>query len=261
MEDENKKSPIRNPQSAIESLPHTFDAFLARFGQLTEIQELALESLLSGKNCVLAAATASGKTEAALAPILERYQKQRFKFNQSKQPSTIKFLYLVPTRALARDIARRIEEPLAKLAIGLAVKTGDEPSLKSDKPPEFLITTPESLDSMLANRPKMLRDVRAVILDELHLYDNTPRGDQLRILLNRLRKLRQYAFTKGDSETAEIQFCALSATIHNPLMVAEQYFANPILIQIKGQRIIDAELDEMEGAGSLQQLFATFQER
>lgn len=245
----------------IELLPHTFDAFLARFGRLTEIQELALEPLLNGKNCVLAAATASGKTEAALAPILERYQKQRFKFNQSKQSSTIKFLYLVPTRALARDIARRIEQPLAKLAIGLAVKTGDEPSLKSDKPPEFLITTPESFDSMLANRPKLLRDVRAVVLDELHLYDNAPRGDQLRILLNRLRRLRQYAFTKGDSETSEIQFCALSATIHNPVTVAEQYFTNPILIQTKGQRAIDAELDEMEGIRSLQKLFATFQER
>jgi len=261
MQSENKKSAIPNHKSAIERLPHTFDAFLARFGQLTEIQELALETLLSGKNCVLAAATASGKTEAALAPILERYQKQRFKFNQSKKSSTIKFLYLVPTRALARDIARRIERPLANLAIGLAVKTGDEPSLKADKPPEFLITTPESLDSMLANRPKMLRDVRAVILDELHLYDNAPRGDQLRILLNRLRKLRRYAFTKGDSETFEIQFCALSATIHDPLTVAAQYFTDPILIQTEGQRVIDSELYEMEGALSLQNLFVTFQER
>ncbi|MDQ3322982.1 MAG: DEAD/DEAH box helicase [Acidobacteriota bacterium] len=242
-------------------LPHTFDAFLSGFGRLTAIQELALEPLLNGENCVLAAATASGKTEAALAPILERYQQRRFKIISQKQTSTVKFLYIVPTRALARDIARRVEQPLKKMAIGLAVKTGDEPSLNSLKPPEFLITTPESLDSLLANRPKMLRDVRAVVLDELHLYDNTPRGDQLRILLNRLRKLRNYAFTKGDSETAEVQFCALSATMHNPAIAAAKYFANPVLIQTGGQREIDAEFFEMRGAASLRELFATFKSR
>ena len=250
-----------NERSATELLPHTFDAFLSRFGRLTAIQVLSLEPLLNGKNCVLAAATASGKTEAALAPILERYQQQRFKTNSPKQTSTVKFLYLVPTRALARDIARRIEQPLTKLAIGLAVKTGDEPALKPNRPPEFLITTPESLDSLLANRPKMLRDVRAVVLDELHLYDNTPRGDQLRILLNRLRRLRQYAFKQGDSATDEIQFCALSATMHNPVNVAEQYFVNPVLIQTNGQRPIDAELFEMHGKDSLLELFATFKGR
>ena len=256
-----EKSEIRNPKSEIELLPHTFDAFLSRFGRLTEIQKLSLEPLLSGKNCVLAAATASGKTEAALAPMLEHYQKQRFKTNSPKQTATVKFLYLVPTRALARDIARRIEQPLAKLAIGFAVKTGDEPSLKPNRPPEFLITTPESLDSLLANRPKMLRDVRAVILDELHLYDNTPRGDQLRILLNRLRRLRRFAFEKDDAESDEVQFCALSATMHNPVIVAAQYFTNPVLVQTSGQRAIDAELFEMRGVSSLIELFTTFKER
>ena len=54
-------------KSAIELLPHTFDAFLARFGRLTEIQELALETLLNGKNCVLAAATASGKNRSGVS--------------------------------------------------------------------------------------------------------------------------------------------------------------------------------------------------
>ena len=242
-------------------LTHTFDAFLARFGRLSAIQELALEPLLNGENCVLAAATASGKTEAALVPLLERYQKQRFKNNSPRHTSTVKFLYIVPTRALARDIARRIEQPLAKLAIGLAVKTGDEPALKSSKPPEFLITTPESLDSLLANRPKILRDVCAVVLDELHLYENTPRGDQLRVLLNRLRRLRSYAFKKGDSATDRIQFCALSATIREPAKAAANYFADPVLIETGGHRSINAEILEMDGPASLQKIFSTLQTR
>lgn len=258
MKIEYKKSEISNPESRIEKLPHTFDAFLSRFGRLTAIQELALEPLLNGENCVLAAATASGKTEAALAPILERHQQQRFRTVSSKQTSTVKFLYIVPTRALARDIARRIEPPLKKMAIGLAVKTSDEAALKPERPPEFLITTPESLDSLLANRPKMLRDIRAVVLDELHLYDYSPRGDQLRILLNRLRRLRNYALTKGDSETGAVQFCALSATMHDPGSVAAKYFADPLPIQTGGQREIDAELFEMRGAESLRELFASF---
>ena len=250
----------------MEKLPHTFDALLARFGRLTEIQARALEPLLAGRNCVLAAATASGKTEAALAPMLERDLRQRLKENsrrQVKQTKTtmLRVLYVVPTRALARDMARRLEQPLKKLAISMAVKTGDEPALNGSRPPEFLITTPESLDSMLANRPRLLRDVRAVVLDELHLYDNTPRGDQLRILLNRLRRIRSYACSRGDAATDEVQFCALSATMQDAFSLASRYFVNPVLIQSEGRRALDAELRSLTGPQSLRQLFATLQER
>jgi hypothetical protein len=73
----------------------------------------------------------------------------------------------------------------------MQIKTGDEPALKPTRPPQLLLTTPESFDSLLANRPRMLKDVTAVVLDEIHLLDNTARGDQVRILLNRLRRLRR----------------------------------------------------------------------
>lgn len=237
-------------------LPHTFDALLARFGRLTEIQQKAIEPLLAGRNCVLVAATASGKTEAALAPMLERDKRRMLGIaapRRAVEAKSLRFLYLVPTRALARDIRRRVERPLAKLAISFAVKTSDEAALKTDRPPEFLITTPESLDSMLANRPRSLKSVRAVVLDELHLYDRTPRGDQLRILLNRLRRLRRYAFEKGDAVDAEIQFCALSATMYEPESVAARYFADSLLIHVAGQRAIDAELLSLETPDSLLQ--------
>ena len=69
-------------------LPHTWQPFFARFGLFTEIQAQAIEPLLSGQNCILVSATASGKTEAALAPLLERH-KQR--------PQTgLSILYIVP---------------------------------------------------------------------------------------------------------------------------------------------------------------------
>ena len=133
-----------------DQLPHTWDAFFARFGRFTEIQTQAIEPLLDGHNCVIVSATASGKTEAALAPLLELHK-------QNKQPARrLALLYLVPTRALARDLACRLAQPLEKLAIGLRVKTGDEPALNANRPPEVLLTTPESLDSLLTNSPRML---------------------------------------------------------------------------------------------------------
>ncbi|MCP9494878.1 MAG: DEAD/DEAH box helicase [Pyrinomonadaceae bacterium MAG19_C2-C3] len=240
----------------INRLPHTFDALLARFGRLTEIQQKALEPLLAGRNCVLVAATASGKTEAALAPMLERDKRRMLGESQRRraiEARSLRFLYLVPTRALARDIGRRVEHPMAKLAVSFAVKTSDEAALRRDRPPEFLITTPESLDSLLANRPRSLKNVRTVVLDELHLYDYTPRGDQLRILLNRLRRVRRYAFERGDAADAEIQFCALSATMHEPVRVAARYFADPVLIHVAGGRAIDAELVPIETPDALLQ--------
>ena len=87
-----------------EKLPHTWNAFLARFGRFTEIQALAVEPLLAGKNCMLVSPTASGKTEAALMPLIER-----IKHNQTQESrNSLRLVYVVPTRALTRDLARRL---------------------------------------------------------------------------------------------------------------------------------------------------------
>jgi len=231
-----------------DKLPHTWEALLARFGRFTEIQAQAIEPLLAGKNCVLVSATASGKTEAALAPLLERHK-------QNPQAG-LSFLYIVPTRALTRDLARRLQQPLEHLAVRMQVKTGDEPALNPSRPPEMLLTTPESFDSLLANMPRMAKDVRAVTLDEIYLYDNTVRGDQLRILLNRLRRIKAYALSRGDINKNELQFCALSATVSDPASVAARYFIDPVVVQVAGQRQLDAEIIPLEGAESFQMLFA-----
>lgn len=81
-----------------EKLPHTWDALFARFGRFTEIQALAIEPLLDCGNCVLVSATASGKTEAALAPLIEL-----LKTEGGKTAKKLSILYLAPTRALVRD--------------------------------------------------------------------------------------------------------------------------------------------------------------
>jgi ATP-dependent Lhr-like helicase len=267
-----------------DKLPHTWEALFARFGRFTEIQALAVEPLLAGKNCILISATASGKTEAALAPILERhkqysirnsasglhrplsrhrtsYSRRRTPDTEHRTPEGPGIIYVVPTRALTRDLARRLEQPLDQLAVRMQVKTGDESALNHNRLPEFLLTTPESLDSLLANSPRVLKDARAVILDEIHLYDNTVRGDQLRILLNRMRRIKRYALSRGDIQSDQLQFCALSATVSDPQNVAARYFADPVVIKTGGRREVDAELMAMEGTESLRLLFADLQRR
>ena len=261
-----------------DKLPHTWEAFLARFGRFTEIQTLAVEPLLAGKNCILISATASGKTEAALAPILERYKQNIVRGQKSAvrsrrlglkspnhEPQTsdlgLSVVYIAPTRALTRDLARRFEQPLERIAMRMQVKTGDESPLNRHRPPELLLTTPESLDSLLASSPRMLKDVRAVILDEIHLYDNTVRGDQLRILLNRLRRIKSYALSLGDIRSDQLQFCALSATVVDPQSVAARYFTDPVVIKTGGRRELDAELIAMQSTESLRLLFADLQRR
>jgi ATP-dependent Lhr-like helicase len=236
-----------------EVLPHTWDAFFARFGRFSEIQARAIEPLLAGHNCVLVSATASGKTEAALAPLLELY-KRSSPLNSQRE---LVLLYLVPTRALARDLARRLEVPLDKLAVRMRVKTGDEPALDDGHPPALLLTTPESFDSLLANRPRLAKDIRAVVIDELHIFDGGVRGDQLRILLNRLRRIKSYAFSRGETIQEGLQFCALSATIDDPAGAAGRYFRDPLVIDVPGQRVIDAELMAFDGIETWHEFLAT----
>ncbi|MGH9836572.1 MAG: DEAD/DEAH box helicase [Blastocatellia bacterium] len=238
-----------------ENLPHTWDALFARFGRFTEIQTRAIEPLLAGNNCVLVSATASGKTEAALAPLIELYKRDK------KAASNLSILYIVPTRALARDLARRLQQPTDKLAVRMRIKTGDEPAINSKLPPELLLTTPESFDSLMVNAPRIFKDLRAVVIDELHIFDRTVRGDQLRILLNRLRRLKKYALSRGDAASDVLQYCALSATISDPAVSAAGYFTNPQVIAVAGQRAMDAELIELDGAETLIRLFAGLKQR
>jgi len=76
------------------------------------------------------------------------------------------------------------------LGLTIAVRTGDRRRLKIHKPEHVLITTPESLDSLLCRYGHLWGHLSAVVLDEIHLVDNTYRGDQLRILIRRLEGVK-----------------------------------------------------------------------
>ncbi len=211
------------PQEIKKALPRTWHPFFSRFGSFTPIQEMAIPFVLNGDNVVVISPSASGKTEAVIAPVLE---------NMLQESRTgLKVLYVTPTRALVNDLFRRLEEPISSLSLTIGRKTGDHPTLNKDRLPNVLLTTPESFDSLVTRAPAIFPDLFAVILDEIHLLDNTPRGDQLRILLIRLRKIM------GQSGK-ELQYCALSATIDD-LNIGERYFEHPRVCYLKSPREIE----------------------
>ena len=210
------------------ALKRTWTPFFSRFGRLTEVQVGTIPLILDGRNVVVISPAASGKTEAVVAPAVERLLPER--------RDRFSVLYVSPTRALVNDLFRRLSEPLEYLELPLARKTGDHPAIDESKLPFMLITTPESFDSLLCRHTRIYKQLSAVILDELHLLDNTPRGDQLRVLLERLRLIN-----------ADIRYCALSATIDD-LDIGRRYFPDPVVVQVPSRREIDEELMPMGDA-------------
>lgn len=182
-------------------LPNTFRAFYGAFSGLHPLQQQAIKPVLGNRDLILQSATGSGKTEAVLAPCLERI------IGSDRVNSAI---YIVPTRALAFDIRRRFARMVReRLDIRLAIRTGDVKSGGGGRP-DIMLTTPESLDVMLGSanadvRGFLLR-VRTVIIDEVHPFIHQYRGRQLAYLLHRLER------RIGE----RLQKIALSATIADP---------------------------------------------
>lgn len=240
-----------------ERVPRTWGAFFERHGSFTAAQLAAMPVILDGRNVILSAPTASGKTEAVVAPLIERHCPAA-----GRRPSPL-ILYLAPTRALVNDLAARLAHPLTALGLTLGVRTGDRTTFRPTHPPDLLLTTPESTDSLLTTRAGLLANLRAVIIDEVHLFDGTPRGDHLRVLLNRIRRVRRHAFARGDAPDDALQYAALSATIAEPGRVAARYFEAAAAIHIPGQRAIEAEHRWLmpESSQDLLDYLATFRAR
>lgn len=213
---------IKEQRAVKAQLPRTYSAFFARFGMLTEVQMETIPRILKGENLVVISPAASGKTEAVVAPVVERL------LGMGKKGFSV--LYVSPTRALVNDLYRRLLEPIEYLGLKLERKTGDHPQIDERKLPFILITTPESLDSLLCRHPRIFKTLGAVILDEIHLLDNTPRGDQLRVLLERLRLIN-----------ANFNGYALSATVDD-VLIGERYFPGAGVVQVAKRREINAEL-------------------
>ena len=174
----------------------------------TEIQKRAFPVVRSGKHALLIAPTGSGKTEAALLPILDRMLEE--------EAEPVALLYITPLRTLNRDLLDRISWWGEKLGLRVDVRHGDTPASRRAKqakePPHILITTPETLQAILPAEKmgKHLRNVRYVIVDEVHELVAEKRGYQLALALERLR----------EKTGREFQRVGLSATVGSPGLVA-----------------------------------------
>lgn len=191
-------------------MPEAYSLFLGRFKKFTEIQELSLPVIEAGRNCIITAPTGSGKTEAALLPVLEMLKKH----NGEKG---IFAFYITPLRALNRDLVKRLEWLCGELGISMGSRHGDttvkERGLQAAKPPHLIITTPETFQNLFLS-PRLreaMRMTRVVIVDELHELYHNKRGAQLAVALERLEEL-----------SGPFQRIGISATIGS--MDAVSYF-------------------------------------
>ena len=207
------------PHPLRERLPRTYQAFLGRFDRPTAIQELAVPDILDGHDVLLCAPTASGKTEAYAAPLVEAC------FAHGR-PEPASLLFVSPTRALANDLHRRLQARMDELGLGFGRWTSEHKERAGGELPAALLLTPEGLDSLLARRPDALAAVRALVLDEIHVLDNTPRGDQLRVLLHRLDRVTR----------ERPQRLAASATVEDARALGGRYLVDPVVHAVGGAR-------------------------
>ncbi len=159
---------------------------------------------LRGQNGLIQVPTGAGKTYAAvMGPIAAML---------ANPGAGLRLLYLTPLRALSRDLALAIREPIEAMGwpLTLGIRNGDtasgERSRQLRQPPQILITTPESLSVLLANRaaPQLFAGLEAVVLDEWHELMGSKRGSQTELALSWLRGQRP-----------GLRTWAISATIGN----------------------------------------------
>ncbi len=198
--------------------PRVREWFLARHKAPTDIQQLAWPRIAAGEHLLLMAPTGSGKTMAAFLWALDRLATGAW------EGGTVRVLYVSPLKALGNDIRENLTEPLAALrerlgpgapAVEIAVRTGDTTPAQrrrmARQPPGILVTTPESLNLLLASRGgrALLGGIRLAVLDEIHAVAGEKRGAYLMTAVERLVPL-----------SGEFQRIALSATVRPPETVA-----------------------------------------
>ncbi|MEZ4328650.1 MAG: DEAD/DEAH box helicase [Polyangiales bacterium] len=185
--------------------PCTRRWFASAFPAPTHAQAAAWPVIASGASTLLLAPTGSGKTLSAFLVALDRLM-----FGDRATHGGTRVVYLSPLKALGVDVERNLRAPLAGLAAQAArdgvphhvpsvgVRSGDTPqkvrAQLGRRPPDILITTPESLYLLLTSQARAgLAHVEVVIVDEIHAVVGTKRGAHLALSLERLEALRQAA--------------------------------------------------------------------
>lgn len=196
-------------------LPQKFHNWFAERGWQPRAHQLdLLARAQGGRSTLLIAPTGAGKTLAGFLPsLVDLYREDGLR----RKPGMAFFgphtLYISPLKALAVDIARNLEAPIREMDLPVTVetRTGDTPAHKrqrqKERPPDILLTTPEQIALLLADRTaeRFFKQVKTIIFDELHSLVVSKRGDLLSLGLARLFR-----------HAPDITTIGLSATVANP---------------------------------------------
>lgn len=244
----------QQPSQAFEQLHEEIRRWIWRQGwcQLREVQERAVEPILSAdKDIILMAATAGGKTEAAFLPICSRLV--------GRAVGSVHALYVSPLKALINDQFGRLELLCERLTIPVHRWHGDVPSSRKRSlvkdPSGILLITPESLEALFVLHGtqvgRIFHDLDYVVIDELHSFIGNERGRQLQSLLHRLDQGRRRSVPR----------IALSATLGDVTLAAEflrrregrkvmviqsHDSGRELRLQLRGYRITPPKLDPAE---------------
>ncbi|GLR85608.1 ligase-associated DNA damage response DEXH box helicase [Bradyrhizobium iriomotense] len=220
-------------------LPDRFQEWFAARGWSPRAHQLALlEKAREDASALLIAPTGAGKTLAGFLPTLVELSGGRWREQASgaTRPSLISIgravqrsgglhtLYISPLKALAVDIARNLERPIAEMGLPIKVetRTGDTPVSRRQRqrryPPDILLTTPEQLALLLSSddAPFLFSSLKRVVLDELHALVTSKRGDLLSLGLARLWRL-----------APAMRMIGLSATVAEPDSLARFLMPQP----------------------------------
>ncbi|MEX2547271.1 MAG: DEAD/DEAH box helicase [Chloroflexota bacterium] len=183
--------------------PATGDWFRSTFAEPTAAQAQGWPAIYGGEHTLICAPTGSGKTLAAFLWCLDRLMSEPVPEDPLRR---LRVLYVSPLKALVHDVNRNLRSPLAGIALAarnrgdaarevlVQMRTGDTPAEErrafGKRPPDILVTTPESLYLLLTSAAReALRGIEWVIVDEIHALAGTKRGAHLAISLERLEGL------------------------------------------------------------------------
>jgi len=250
------------------ALPSAETWFAAQGWQAFDFQREVWGHIAEGRSGLLHATTGSGKTYAVWFGLLNRA------LAGEVQGGGLRLLWLTPMRALATDTARALTVPLAQLGLdwSVGVRTGDteiaERTRQSQRWPEALVTTPESLSLLLTrvDSPDVLSGIELVVVDEWHELMGSKRGVQVQLGLARLRAFKRTRFSAVAPEGAgggeakgglrphlqeQLVVWGLSATLGNTEHALEVLLADAPGVLVRGavlkQIVVDTLLPDQPG--------------
>jgi ATP-dependent Lhr-like helicase len=236
------------------------DWFQSRGWAPFPFQTDAWKAYLEGESGLINAPTGSGKTYSLMMPILLEFIKEHPDNYKKKKNNGLRAIWITPIRALSKEIelsANRVIDGL-ELSWKVGVRSGDtslkERAKQREKPPELLITTPESLHLLMATKgyEEFFKDLRVVVADEWHELMGSKRGVQIELGLSRLKRI-----------VPDLKVWGISATIGNmddamQALLGSYYkekgntiIKSDIHIQIIVESVMPDSLERMPWAGHL----------